>query len=299
MLKPMIDLPFQPITWGGEPHDFTAAAGGDHGRMLGLYTAETTQRYVCGTRSMTWDGRVFRYAKCGHRHINTNKFGVKNGTVLVSQKVTAAPNFAVAPQTAAIGDTQITVTFTIGKLGDSTSNNDTERTGVIAKNELCGGYISLYTGDYRQQRGIIGNTAVAAGDGSMIIYLDAPLHYALTALTSLCEILANPYGNVYRDSDQWTSVIGMPNVTAVNLQYLWLQTWGPLRISGTGALGAQKRERQFMFDAQGAVVPISGVLWLDASAGHDQQHAGFLIERTDSAEVANSAAPFIMLQINP
>ena len=52
-----LSLPFNPIEWPAKPHDYT----GDN--LLGLYTAETTQRYRIGTRDMTWDGRVFKYCK--------------------------------------------------------------------------------------------------------------------------------------------------------------------------------------------------------------------------------------------
>ena len=33
---------------------------------MGVYTQETTQRYMLGTRYITWDGRVFRYSKAGY-----------------------------------------------------------------------------------------------------------------------------------------------------------------------------------------------------------------------------------------
>ncbi|KKL18965.1 hypothetical protein LCGC14_2470230, partial [marine sediment metagenome] len=48
-------FPFNPINWPALPHDFT----GDNN--LGIYTSETTQRYVYGTRYITWDGRVYKY----------------------------------------------------------------------------------------------------------------------------------------------------------------------------------------------------------------------------------------------
>jgi len=299
MLKPMIDLPFQPITWGGSPHDFTEqTAGGIHGLNLGIYTAETTQRYICGTRSMTWDGRVFRYAKVGPEYpITSNKFGAKQANILVAVKVASGvdPNDspAVTVPNAVVGDTSLVVTFTAGQLGNKECYEKADRTGVLAKNELCGGYISFYTGDYRQQRGIIGNSAVAATGTSMTIYLDAPLDHVLTSGTSTCEILSNPYISLMQISDQNTSVMGMPCVTAAIRNYFWVQTWGILRISGTENVGATQRERQFYFDDQGAVVP-SG----DYFAGvYGLQHAGFEIERT--VQVAYDGAPFIMLQISP
>lgn len=267
-----------------------------------LYVASKIKHpnYNIGDRVPLPDGRVFRYAKCGSYTIPSTERAVQNNTVLVACKTAGGDNNAVTLESADIGAKSVNMTFTAATLGNSQSTNAATRTGVVAKDELRGGFISFRTGAFpsiMQTRGIIGNTAVAATDTSMTIYLDAALNSVLTAGTSTCEILANPYGNVGVTGDQWVSKVGMPNVTATIGQYLWLQTWGPLRIAPTANLGLEKRERQFMFDAQGCVVPISGVLWKDASAGHDQQIAGYLMERT--YQLAGSAAPFINLQINP
>lgn len=296
MLYPMIDYPFQPITWGGEPHDFTSSAG-IHQRQLGLYTAELTQRYIPGARSLTWDGRVFKYGKAGVENgasgIVSNSKGAKSGTVLIACKDNTSDHANETVVTDAIvGDTSIKVTYSIGTLGNSYSDSHSDRDGIVAENELCGGYISFYTGNYRQQRGIIGNTESTAQSTSMIIYLDAPLDHILTAGASYCEILANPYMNLYQTNNPWTSIMGMPCVTALVNQYLWLQTWGILRISGTTTQIGTGGQRQWVFDDQGAVIPhITGY------NTDDYQHAGFLIERTQTGE-AYESAPFIMLQIS-
>ena len=47
--------PHLPLDWQSTPQDFT----GDNN--LGIYTKETTQRFVYGTRYLTWDGRVYKY----------------------------------------------------------------------------------------------------------------------------------------------------------------------------------------------------------------------------------------------
>lgn len=284
-----LQYPFNPVIWPAVPHDFT----GDNN--LGLYTAEATQRYTWGTRSLKWDGRVFRYARCGGTFTSTT-FGVKNPTVLVSSRVTGGTTPAAAPVTAVAGVTQATVTFTAGKIGDSTSTDDAARTGVVAENELAGGYVHFQTipvagTEYDMNRLIVGNTAVAVGDTSMILYLDEPLNYALTTGTSTCEILASPYANVYRNNTPWNSVVGMPNVPATALQHLWLQTWGILRISPLTDTPAEA-SRQMVFDDQGAIKPIITDIASDA-----QQMAGFLVEATQA--VAYWHAPFIMLQISP
>lgn len=298
MLRPMQDLPYQPILWGGEPHDFTKQSlTGDHQLQLGVYTAETTQRYVCGTRSMTWDGRVFRYARCGVANIVANKYGVKNCTVLVANKVTGTSTNEVVMQNAEVGDTSIKVTFSANTLGDFESTNYAEKTGVLAKDELCGGYISLYTGVYRQNRLILGNTAVVTDGLSMTLYLDGPLDHVITFGTSYCEILANPYGNVGWISDDRTSVVGIPNVTTTSGNYLWLLTWGIMRVSGHALdISETHRQRNYMFDSNGIVIPAA----YDGAYTHNYQHAGFIVEHTPAETGDNyQAAPFIMIQISP
>jgi len=288
------NYPFAPIGWQASPQDFAQSVADVP--YMGLYTAEATQRFMLGTRKLSWDGRVFRYAKCGLTFTSTT-FGLKNTTCLVSNRVAGTTTNVAAPATAVAGVMQATVTFTAGELGDSTSVDDGERTGVIAEDELRGGYVHFQTipvggTEYDMTRLIIGNTAVAVGDTSMILYLDAPLNYALTGGTSTSEILASPYANVRRGNNSWTSVMGMPNVPATTSQHLWLQTWGPLRISPTTDTPAAQ-QRQWIFDDQGAV-RISETTTTTASF----QHAGFLLEAT-SGYSAYDHAPFIMLQISP
>ena len=259
-----------------------------------LYEASTIKhpKYNIGDRVCLPDGRVFRYCKCGTYAITSNKFGVANLSILVANKITDGDKTnAVAVTNAAAGVKKITVTFPAGILGDSQCADHDARDGVIAEDDLRGWYISLYTGVYREERGIIGNSAVAADDTSMVLYLDAALDHELSAST--CEILANPYANVGQTTTNWDSIMGVPTVMAAIGEYFWIQTWGPLRISGTTiTLGQEQNERQFVFAANGVVIPHD-----NSNETMELQHAGFLIERTENADY--SAAPFINLQINP
>jgi len=265
--------------------------------LQGLYVAQTTKNCAYGTRRVKWDGRVFRYARCGTTFTSTT-MGVHNDTILVSNRVTGGTAWAAAPAITAAGAIKVTVTFDAGELGDSTSKSDAERTGVIAENELVGGYVHFQTipiadTEYDQNRLIIGNTAVGVGDTSMILYLDEPLNYELktAATASTCEILASPYANVRRSNDEFVSVVGVPNVPATALQFLWLQTWGPMRISPTTDTPAANA-RQYVFDDFGTVIPAA-----PNGVTESYQHAGFLIEKT--AAIAYYHSPFIMLQISP
>lgn len=52
-------LPFNPFNWPASPIDHAQAIPDTP--YMGIYTVETTQRYVYGTRYITWDGRVYKY----------------------------------------------------------------------------------------------------------------------------------------------------------------------------------------------------------------------------------------------
>jgi len=221
--------------------------------------------------------------------------GVKNNTILVSNRAGTA---IAAPVTEPAGSRQLKITCTAGQLGDSTSTSNAERTGVIAEDELAGGYIHIQTipvagTEHDENRMIIGNDALAIADESMILHLDEPLNYATVTGLSTCEILASPYANVARTNDEWTSVVGVPNVIATALQHLWLQTWGPMRISPNTDTPATNI-RQYVFDDWGTVIQAATGFGATTDA---YQHAGFLIERTLATVYYHS--PFIMLQISP
>lgn len=285
--------PFRPLDWAASPHDFT----GDN--ILGLYSNETTQRFIPGTRSILWDGRVFKYSKAGAANIGSTDRGAKNDTSLVACKETGTDQNYVTVPTVAIGLREVTVTFTVETLGDSTSGTYAAKTGVVLEDELAGGYISFSTGSYpaivTQTRGILGHTAVTATDTSMTVYLDAPIDSDLTTGESTAEILANPYSNLVTANNGLSSVMGMPNCAAVSTEYLWVQTWGPRKILPNGAaLGLVTQQRQFVFDDQGALLQANLAATMTAADAY--QHAGFMIEKING--VAGQAAPFIMLQLS-
>ncbi|MBU1067698.1 hypothetical protein KKE60_07905 [Patescibacteria group bacterium] len=247
-----------------------------------LYQASTVKHpdFNLGDRVCLPDGRVFRYGKAG-ANLEQMKRGVKNNSLLVTE----LDAIGVAAE---IGDSVIEVTFSDT---DGVAND-----GVIAEDELRGGYISLYRGDHRQQRGIIGNTARANGDtGNTKIWLDAALVTAINEDDNL-EVIGNPYADLRHANDsQIGAVMGMPCVLATSGQYFWIQTWGICRVTPSQAeLGDVTSDRQFVFDNAGSVYSHKLAI---AADDNSYQHAGFIVERVDGA--AGSAAPFINLQINP
>lgn len=258
-----------------------------HGKLLdgaspqGVYAVSDTQSYVLGTRRITPDGRVFRYGRCGATFTDM-RTPLKNNLVLVTEKTQGSSDGVNAT---AAGETEVVITMN-GDFWDT----------AIAVDELRGGYISFYrgtTGD-RQQRMILGNTAIAAaGAGDITITLKDALTTALEDDDQV-EILANPYYSLVHANDDHSSAMGLPCVIATTGQFLWIQTWGPCRISPVQAeIGINADERLLVFGAN------AGLRSIDAMSGlsNSEQIAGFILEKTDG--VAGSAAPFIMLQISP
>ena len=247
-----------------------------NGMVSEVYERDTTAKYAIGTRLVAGDGRVFRYAKAAAAC--KSKYGAKN---LCEEAI----SYTAATLAQAVGDTtiQCTVAATDGAAGD----------GVIAVNELVGGYVVIYdaTDAIRQQRGIIANTAAATS--SITITLDGPLTTAVVITTNNFEVLGNPYNGVRYTNDTYSSVMGVPVCEAAANEYLWIQTWGPICItpgSTTPDPGADTEERQVVFDGEGSIICYKN------STTSDRQIAGFIIQ-ADSAAAAGP--PFIMLQISP
>jgi len=251
-----------------------------------LYEASTIKspKWEVGDRVVTPDGRAFRYSKCGAT-LESMKYFVFSYNQLIAEK--SDPDASVGA--AAVGDKYLTMTCTKEEIG---ANRD----GIIAKNELRGGYISIYgssSGD-RQQRGIIGNTALAAAGTSFIIYLDAAIKVAITA-GAQCEILGNPYSDVRRTSGGYVSALGAPCVKATTGQYFWIQTWGICRITPDSDAhhGHGNNQRSFYVDQYG----LSQMPAAYDAAKQNRQYVGFVVERSGSA--FGDCAPFVNLQINP
>jgi len=240
------------------------------------YEASDTQNYLLGTRRITWDGRVFKYAKAV-------------GTLQCDYacKFVAGELFEYVALGASqvVGDKQVTLTVVAGK--------------VVAEDELKGGYISIFKAGLGDSinRGITGNTALAALGVSITIYLDEPLDRAVTVTADHAEILPNPYRAV-KDlqasgcPDAYASVAGLPNVPATNGQFCWIQTWGIRWMSPTGnATGGVAGERSVYFDTNGGVSELT----YTTSTLLNRQLAGFLV---DATSVGVDGCPFVMLQIS-
>ena len=262
--------PFNPLPWHATPHDFT----GDN--LLGIYTEEATQRYVCGTRFTTWDGRVFKYSYAIATVLATygadNNAGIINMNVALNQSTVAGDN---------------PVSFLL----DSGAGYGAD--GTVAENELAGAYIIMGHGATaaRMNRLIVANESGVSGSAIMLT-LDAPCSDAAT--TPFTEIMLNPYRYTTRNvNGSYCSKVCVPAVNADASEYYWGQTWGPAFLTPGGAsakIGDAEDNRSVFFVGDGSVNSAA-----DITIENGYQLAGFVMDETVSA---GSASPFVMLQIS-
>jgi hypothetical protein len=199
--------PFNPITWQGSPHDYT----GDN--MLGQYTVETTQRYVYGTRFLTWDGRVFKYS-LSSGECYTHRLNVFFNTISSDAN---GIDYSLLTNAQSAGDREITLT-----------NGST----AVAEDYLAGGtaiIVPTETTTDREvmSRMIVGNE-IAAASAECTIYLEAPLETAVTA-ANYAYVMPSGYNNIkYLSTVGTISFAGLAAtaVTATGYNF-WLQTYGP------------------------------------------------------------------------
>lgn len=250
-----------------------------------IYEASTQKnpQYNVGDRVVLPDGRVFRYAKSA-------------GTVLsgfgAAMSIPVTISGSLPAQTGdgsfAIGSRAVTVTIAAddGAAGD----------GVIAKDELRGGYIVINNNTSNPiNRGIVGNTAVASGGGTSVVYLDGPITTTLTT-SSYCEIMPNPYLAMTPGGGgalEFETFLGVPAVGCTTGKYFWLQTWGPLWVTPGGATtpGDSANDRTVVFVGDGS---LNGVAHVTLENGY--QVAGVIMQRDSNG---SGGPPFVMLQVSP
>jgi len=269
-------LPYNPIIWPAVPHDYT----GDN--QLGYYTEETTQRYVSGTRGITWDGKVFKYGRA-KGSLLAGMGAVNGGQADVSDLINSNTTIAIAA-----GDRSTTVTLA------STEGYDSA--GGLAEDELIGAYMVIGHGasGTAETRTIMSNTYLAAGGGTTIITVDQP--WALAHAAGFMECVLNPYHYLWASDsvNGYASVMGLPNVSVTTGYFLWLQTYGPIWITPGGAdatPGNSVDDRSLYFVGDGS---LNAGTVIDALArGH--QYAGFII---DATEDGTGCMPLCMLQLS-
>jgi len=261
------------------PYNRGTIAAGAVGQQI--WETSILQRYTLGTRIMTPDGRVFRYAKASNI-ISVRHFGLKFWGQIGDGIA------AVAGASSIVGDYTVTLT------------------GTATKNEYAGGYLSMWSTPH-QFRTIVSNTATSGT--TFVVTLGEPLTVAVTVSSTWCEALQSPYANVRLTAgpsggdsgNDYSSVAGIPfTITAAANTYLWIQTWGPCIINPHGSslqdAGITGGERKLVFDVEGSVCIEDDAAHGPGADGDEHQIAGFIIDRTAAS---TSGPPLIMLTICP
>jgi len=254
-MSKIFTFPHRPILDGGEPHDYTTV-GGDHGLALGLRTNETTQRYIYGTRHITWDGRVFKYGNA----------------------VVACYSYhgAAATEAPALSWTTNAVTTGAG------ARSCTVAVGSRSVDDLAGGYLMINNNsgtDNTWLFGIIGNEASV--DTTTIIHLDGAIPEALDTNDDF-EVFENPYRELSEATIATRGWMGVPAQNAAATYKFWLQTWGPAYISGGVDLDGGDDQRCLKWGSNACLFKDS-----DKTAG---QIAGWILAGSTA-----TAGPLIML----
>jgi len=257
-----------------------------------LYMASTTkmQKYNIGDRFVTPDGRVFRYALAGGT-IHT-EFMVCDPDASITNAVAPAQVNPTSPVILGInlssgkkGD--YCVTITVGA-ADGTAAN-----GAIAQDEMKGGFVVVGNGanQHPMTRGILGNDAVAAGGGSMNVYLDGALTRDVVVGTDNVEAYLNVYGNVKSMNvvnSAYVTALGAAAAEATVGQYFWVQTWGNTWLTSNGTTGEAANGRDLYVNTDGSLRGQSSTTY----AGYQRVGVGL-----DKSASNASNGPNCLLQI--
>lgn len=203
-----------PLSDGAMPRDWSLST-----HEFGVHDSETTQRFVYGTRFLTWNGTVWKYSLSGDI-CYTHRLNAFWNTI--SSDVNGI-DYSVLTYNQAIGDREITLT-----------NGST----AVAEDYLAGGIVIIVptettTDREVMTRTVIGNTAAIATTGECTMYLDAPLETAVTT-SNYAYVMPSNYNNIrYSASVNGTrSFAGLAGtaITAASLNF-WTQTYGPCNMA--------------------------------------------------------------------
>lgn len=248
--------PFRPLDWSASPHDFT----GDN--QLGVHTKETTQRFIYGTRYLTWDGKVWKYSKSVGACYTVR--GIHFEATITSDTNGIDWSALTADQSA--GDREITLT------------NGT--TTTIGEDDLAGGLIVIIpsesiTDSEVMLRGCIGNDA-AATSAECRMFLDVPIETAVTTSEKAYVMPSQYRHTLWANTNGTRSFAGIPGtyVSATGYNY-WLQTYGVCQLTngGTEVCGKTQWYRAVYWRHDGSV-DLSSTIGTNVT----DQIAGFVMD---------------------
>lgn len=254
-MSKQLTRPFNPLPWYAGPHDFTGADN------LGRRTNDIAQRFNFGTRSMSWDGSVYRYCKASTTYTSYQAAVWHTATG-------AGISFEAINSGSAAGSKEVI----IAEAG-------------ITEDQYAGGYLLIFHSSGNGMiTSVIGNTA--SEGGIVVLYLDEPLPVAITA--EAIELYANPWSAVSQGgSNGLNGFIGIPQALLTTNYHGWVKTWGPVFISAQSTIGdvyvkACYFRHDGSIDARGNIgTPVT------------DQYAGYVMVGKQTGD-----GPLIMLQVS-
>lgn len=256
-----------PLVNGASPRDFALSTN-----EFGVHLAETTQRFVLGTKYETWDSREYIYSKSSAACISGQ------GAEFINTGYTAYTVFGVA---AVVSASSVTVPAATH--------------AATAEDELAGGYITIFDGSTNntQFRGIVGNES-AVENAAFVVYLDELLTEAVEASTSACETYKSPYDGLRTGTSNTRPKAGLPavKITAADV-FFWVQKSGPSWPAPQGGkLGTSEGGYAGgLWSDVGNISDFNTSLGVTVANGRGSQYAGHPL-----AGDADNIGPLFMLQ---
>ena len=260
--SPSYDIVYGPVLSGGSEQDIDDAAS-------------ATQNYAIGTRRVTPDGEEFFYAKAGMT-INTDLGVWDNQSQCVSYGVIGATSVSGAS----------TLTITVG------SSDGPAGDGLIAADYLIGGRVVVFPHSANSfVRTITGNTAVAAGGGTIVVTLSKAIPVEATITVDHAEAMASPYADMRTGNNGGKRpFLGQGTVAATtSLPYFWVHNSGIMWLAPQDEVGVGAHDNEVVFRHDGSLDEHDYNDALNTKA----QHAGFVLTR---AAAGTQGAPFIKIK---
>jgi len=189
------------------------------GFRQGLYDISSTAKEALGTKRITNDGRIFRYAKAGASALAAGKMGV-------AAAIDAAHMDETGCIATPIGSRNVTLTVTAGT--------------AIVENQLAGGYLHINDNvGEGYQYPIVSNSAISASGTSIVVTLETGLKVALTTASDF-TLVHSPWYGVTESAVEESMPVGVAPVVVTAAYYYWAQTGGVAicLTAGTPAVGA-------------------------------------------------------------
>ena len=174
------------------------------GFAQGLYETSATKKEEIGTKRITKDGRVFRYAKAG-------------ATALVAGQAQAAAVVADAVTSQALPTTAIGATSLVYTAGSSVT---------YGADYFAGGFLQINDATGEGHQYLISSSSAVTSGTTIYITLEDPIRVALVT-TSEGTLVHSPFMATVATTTPASLPVGIAPVPVTAAYYYWSQTRGP------------------------------------------------------------------------